>query len=505
LTVDPVLQIRSIGKRFPGVVALDQVDFAVARGEIVALVGENGAGKSTLMKILAGVYRPDAGDIRIDGVAVIIDGPSGADRLGVAVIHQELEMIDTLDVAGNIFLGREPHRAGPLRLLDRARMEQEARQHLSRIGASIAPRTIVGQLSTAQQQFVAIARALSVEARILILDEPTASLGADDAERLFGVLKQLQARGTAIVYISHRLAEVEAIADRVVVLRDGRNAGTLARSEIRRDRLVHLMVGRALESEYASRRQAPVAPPDQSRTPRLQIDRVRTARHPDVEVSLTVHRGEVLGIAGLIGAGRSELAEAVCGIASRLSGRVLLDGAPLAIATPGDAIHHGICLVPEDRRGRGVIGAMSVRENLTLPNLSTYTRLGLVNRRAESSAAREIVSNLTVKAPSIEAAVGTLSGGNQQKVVLGKWLALEPRAIVFDEPTQGVDVGAKAEIHRLIRRLADDGAAVVLISSDLEEIVAECDRVAVMHDGRVTGVLDRLDCTPQAIMQLAVA
>ena len=502
--MDPVLQMHAIGKRFPGVVALDQVDFAVERGEIVALVGENGAGKSTLMKILAGIHQPDAGDIRIDGAPVIIDGPSGADRLGVAVIHQELEMIDTLDVAGNIFLGREPHRAGPLRLLDRARMEQQAAQHLSRIGAAIAPRTIVGRLPTAQQQFVAIARALSVDARILILDEPTASLGADDAERLFGVLKQLRARGTAIVYISHRLAEVEAIADRVVVLRDGRNAGTLARGEIRRDRLVHLMVGRALESEYASRRQAPVAP-DESRTPRLQIDRVRTARHPDVEVSLTVHRGEVLGLAGLIGAGRSELAEAVCGIASRLSGRVLLDGAPLTIATPRDAIRHGICLVPEDRRGRGVIAAMTVRENLTLPNLSAFTRLGLVNLRAESSASREIVNNLTVKTPSIEAAVGTLSGGNQQKVVLGKWLALGPRAIVFDEPTQGVDVGAKAEIHRLIRRLADEGAAVVLISSDLEEIVAECDRVAVMHEGRVTGVLDRPDCTPQSIMQLAVA
>ena len=496
--------MQSIGKRFPGVVALDQVDFAVEGGEIVALVGENGAGKSTLMKILAGIHRPDAGDIRIGGAPVIIDGPSGADRLGVAVIHQELEMIDTLDVAGNIFLGREPHRAGALRLLDRARMEQQAAQHLSRIGAAIAPRTIVGRLSTAQQQFVAIARALSVDARILILDEPTASLGADDAERLFGVLKQLRARGTAIVYISHRLAEVEAIADRVVVLRDGRNAGTLVRGEIRRDRLVHLMVGRALGSEYASRRQAP-APADQSRTPRLQIDRVRTARHPAADVSLSVHRGEVLGIAGLIGAGRSELAEAVCGIRPRLSGRVLLDGEALAIATPGDAIRHGICLVPEDRRGRGVVGAMSVRENLTLPNLSAFTRLGLVNRHAESAAAREIVSNLTVKAPSIEAAVGTLSGGNQQKVVLGKWLALRPRAIVFDEPTQGVDVGAKAEIHRLIRRLADEGAAVVLISSDLEEIVAECDRVAVMHDGRVTGVLDRVDCTPQSIMQLAVA
>ena len=240
------------------------------------------------------------------------------------------------------------------------------------------------------------------------------------------------------------------------------------------------------------------------RTARLQIDRVRTARYPDVEASLTVYRGEVLGIAGLIGAGRSELAEAVCGIRARLSGRVLVDGVPLTIATPRDAIRHGICLVPEDRRGRGVIGAMSVRDNITLPNLAAFARLGLVNRRAEA-AAQDAATALTVKAPSIEAPVATLSGANQQKVVLGRWLALAPRVIVFDEPTQGIDVGAKAEIHRLIRRLADEGAAVVLISSDLEEIVAESDRVGVMHDGRVTGVLDREHCTPRSIMQLAVA
>ena len=496
--------MRAIAKHFPGVVALDQVNFEIARGEIVALVGENGAGKSTLMKIVAGVHRPDSGEIRLDGAAVTIDGPGGATRFGIAVIYQELEMIDTLDVAGNIFLGREPRRAGPLRLLDRGRMEQLATQLLSRIGAAIAPRTSVSRLSTAQQQLVAIARALSVDARILILDEPTASLGSDDAERLFGVLHELRARGTAIVYISHRLAEIETIADRAVVLRDGRNAGTLMRSEIRRDRLVQLMVGRTLESEYASRRAAP-APASEPRRPRLQIERVRTARYPRVEASLTVYRGEVLGIAGLIGAGRSELAEAVCGIGRRLSGRVLLDDVPLTIATPRDAIRNGICLVPEDRRGRGVIGAMSVRENITLPNLAAFARLGLVNRRAEAAAAREIAANLTVKATSIDVAVDTLSGGNQQKVVLGRWLAMGPRAILFDEPTQGVDVGAKADIHRLIRRLADEGAAVVLISSDLEEIVAECDRVAVMHNGRVTGVLDRPHCTPQSIMQLAVA
>jgi len=496
--------MRAIAKRFPGVVALDQVDFEIARGEIVALVGENGAGKSTLMKILGGIHRPDGGEIRIEGVSATIDDPAAATRLGIAVIHQELETIDTLDVAGNIFLGREPYRAGPLRLLDRRRMEQQAAQHLSRIGTAIAPRTIAGRLSTAQQRLVSIARALSVDARILILDEPTASLGADEAERLFAVLKELRADGTAIVYISHRLAEIEAMADRAVVLRDGRNAGMLARAEIRRDRLVQLMVGRTLESEYASRLAASRTPAVE-RTPRLEIDRVRTSRYPAVDASLTVYRGEVLGVAGLIGAGRSELAEAVCGIGPRLAGRVLLDGVPLAIAAPRDAIRKGICLVPEDRRGRGVIAAMSVRENITLPNLPAFSRLSLISRRAESTAAQLIATKLSVKTPSLETPVGTLSGGNQQKVVLARWLALGPRVILFDEPTQGVDVGAKAEIHRLIRQLADEGTAVVLISSDLEEIVAECDRVAVMHDGRVTGVLERSNCTPHAIMQLAVA
>ena len=504
MTTIPFLQARAIGKRFPGVVALDQVDLEVARGELVALVGENGAGKSTLMKILAGIHVPDQGEIRIDGTPVFIHGPTDATRRGIAVIHQELEMIDTLDVAGNIFLGREPRR-GPLRLLDQRRMQQQAAQHLSRIGATIEPHTVAGRLSRAQQQLVAIARALSVDARLLILDEPTASLGSNEVERLFGILNELRRSGTAIIYISHRLAEIEAIADRAVVLRDGRNAGVLVRGEIRRDRLVHLMVGRALESEYASRDRVSPGPDSEPRTLRLQIDRVRTSRYPNVEASLAVYRGEVLGIAGLIGAGRSELAEAVCAIEPRLSGRVVLDGVPLTIATPRDAIRQGLCLVPEDRRGRGVIAAMSVRENITLPNLSAFARFGLVNRRAESKAAREIATNLTVKASSIESPVGALSGGNQQKVVLGRWLALAPRAIIFDEPTQGVDVGAKAEIHRLIRRLADEGAAVLLISSDIEEIVAECDRVAVMHEGRITGVLERSDCTPHTIMQLAVA
>ena len=492
--------MSAISKRFPGVVALDSVDFDVAAGEIVGLVGENGAGKSTLMKILAGIHRADEGDIFLEGASVVMHGPAHAARLGIAIIHQELEVIDTLDVAGNVFLGREPHRAGPLRLLDRPRMEAETMRQLARIDADIPPRTVLRRLSTAQQQLVAITRALSMNARLLVLDEPTCSLGSSEADRLFRVLQDLRSTGTAIVYISHRLREIEALADRAVVLRDGRNAGMLHRGELTRDRLVQLMVGRAIEGGRNLE-----APEPRNLESGLHIDRVRTGRYPGLEVSLTIHRGEVLGLAGLIGAGRTELAEAICGVGTRVSGRVLLHGHPVSPNSPRDAIRAGLCLVPEDRRQHGVIGAMSVRENITLPAIDSYARFGLVKRSAEARAADAIATNLSVKTSSIEAAAATLSGGNQQKVVLGKWLALRPRAIIFDEPTQGVDVGAKAEIHRLIRELANEGTAVVMISSDMDEIVAESDRVAVMHEGRITGILDRASCTPEAVMQLAIA
>jgi ribose transport system ATP-binding protein len=494
--------MSAIAKRFPGVVALDGVDFHVAAGEIVGLVGENGAGKSTLMKILSGIHRADSGDIAVDGEPVAMHGPADAARLGIAIIHQELEVVETLDVAGNVFLGREPYWAGALHLLDRSRMEADTARHLARIGATMSPRAVVGGLSTAQQQFVAIARALSIDARLLVLDEPTASLGSAETERLHAVLYELRSAGTAIVYISHRLREIEALADRAVVLRDGRNAGVLQRGEISRDRLVQLMVGRTIESRPTT---PSVAAGTAVQTARLQVERMRTWRYPEVEVSLTVNRGEVLGVAGLIGAGRSELGEAICGVGDRVSGRIVLDGQPLAIDSPCDAIRAGICLVPEDRRGHGIIAPMSVRENVTLPTLDSYARLGLISRSAEDNAARDIITILAVKTTSVDAAAATLSGGNQQKVVLGKWLALRPRVIIFDEPTQGVDVGAKAEIHRLMRTLAEGGAAVVMISSDMDEILAASDRVAVMHEGRITGILDRAACTAESIMRLAVA
>ena len=492
--------MSGISKRFPGVTALADVDFDVRRGEVVALVGENSAGKSTLMRVLAGIHRADAGTIHLEGAPVSIDSPARAAALGIVVIHQVLELVDTFDVAGNMFLGREVRR-GPLRLLDRAQMEADAGRQLARVGLALSPRTPLRRLPPGQRQLVAIARALSMHARLLVLDEPTSSLGAAEAERLFALLHDLRSGGVGIVYISHRLHEVERLADRAVVLRDGRLAGSLPRTEISHDRLVHLMVGRAVDRSPA----ATTAAVGRSDASGLQVAGVRTRRFPGAEVSLTVRRGEVLGVAGLVGAGRTELAETICGISPPRAGRLSLDGRLLTIASPRDAIRQGICLVPEDRRRHGVIDASSVRENITLPALASHARAGLVRRKAEARAARDTADLLRVKAASIETRVATLSGGNQQKVVLGKWMALRPQVIVFDEPTQGVDVGAKAEIHEMIRRLADAGAAVMLISSDLEEIVAHSDRVAVMHDGRITGLLDRAACSPQAIMALAIA
>jgi ribose transport system ATP-binding protein len=494
----PLLQMQGISKRFPGVVALDRVAFEADAGNIVALVGENGAGKSTLMKILAGLHRPDAGEIRIGDRVVSMDGPVDAARLGIAVIHQELEVIDNLDVAGNVFLGREPTRGGPLRLVDRRRLYADTQRYLDRLGLDVSPQTQASRLSTAQQQMVAIARALSMNARILIMDEPTSSLTLDDTERLFRVLHDLRASGTTIVYISHRLSEIETLADRVVVLRDGKNAGELARAEIERTRMVRLMVGRNIAADAAGRRAA-------DGEVCLRVEGLRTARYPAVEVSFEVRRGEVLGIAGLIGAGRTELAEALVGVARRVAGRIVLDGRKLTIASPRDALGHGICLIPEDRRRYGLITTLGIRDNIVLPMLPRYARLGLIARSREATAARASASRLQVKAPSIETRVDTLSGGNQQKVVLAKWLTLDPRVIVFDEPTRGIDVGAKAEIYRLMRELAESGTAIVMISSDMEEILANSDRVAVMHEGRVTGVLDRDACTPESIMRLAVA
>ena len=492
-----MIELAGITKRFPGITALDSVCFSAAKGEVVALVGENGAGKSTLMKIIAGIHLPDAGTIHLDGEPIMLSTPRDARERGIGTIHQELATVDTLDVAANVFLGREPTWAGPLRLVDRKRIHSDAQNVVERVGLSVPTNTPLRSLSTAQKQLVEIARALSQNARLLIMDEPTSSLTLSETERLMRVVADLRSSGVGVVYISHRLTEVERLADRVVVLRDGRNAGELHRGQITRDRMVQLMVGRDLTA-------LPEESGSGSRPVCIEFRNIRTRRYPDHSLSFSVRAGEIVGLAGLIGAGRSEFARALFGIDPH-EGDILLDGRVVKIGSPREAIRRGVYLVPEDRRSAGLLTGTSVRENITLPDLSRFSSAGWIRRRDESVAAESSRSKFKIKTPSIETRVGTLSGGNQQKTVLAKWLSLKPRFVIFDEPTRGIDIGAKAEIYSLMRRLAAMGVAILMISSDMEEILGNSDRVAVMHEGRLTGILDRPECTEAAIMHLAVA
>ena len=493
----PVLEMQGIGKRFPGVVALDDVSLEVFPGEIVGLAGENGAGKSTLMKILGGVYQPDAGQLRIDGQEVTIRSVSDAISRGIGFIHQELNVLDNLTVAENVFLGREPVWAGPLKLVDRSRIRTDTETCLKRLGLNIPSHTPLRSLSIAHQQMVEIAKALSLDARILIMDEPTSSLTLTETARLLEVVKDLRTQGVSIIYISHRLAEFDHLADRVVVLRDGRNAGLLNREEITHDRIVRLMVGRDLDHYYvhAAVEKKPAC---------LEVRDLRTRRYPQHTVSFDVRHGEILGLGGLVGAGRSEVAQAVFGVDPAIEGAVALDGEPVKIHSAHEAIRRGIYLVPEDRRETGLIVEMVVRENVTLAGLSRCASAGLINHEMERKTAAEMCTKLNVKTPSIEVQVANLSGGNQQKVVLAKWLSLNPKVLIFDEPTRGIDVGAKAEIYQLMRGLAESGVAILMISSDMEEILGQSDRIAVMHEGAITGILERDECSEEAIMKLAV-
>jgi ribose transport system ATP-binding protein len=495
MSAPPLLQMTGISKRFPGVVALNGVSLEVAAGEVVALVGENGAGKSTLMKILGGVHQPDEGEIRLDGQPVSIRSVHDAIAHGIAFIHQELNVLDNLDVAANVFLGREPR--GPLGLVDRRKIFADTEPFLRRLGLDISPRTRLDRLPLAHQQMVEIAKALSLKARVLIMDEPTSSLTLSETKRLLELIGELSAQGVSIIYISHRLSEIDECADRLVVLRDGRNAGELSSEEATHDRLVNLMVGREIKSFHVKS--------DAPRTPgHLRVRNVVSPLYPRKSVSFDASRGEIFGFAGLVGAGRSEMAKALVGLDPSPGKQVTLGGQELHIARPRDAIAHGIYLVPENRRTEGLIVEMSVRENMSLPSLNALSWAGLIQRRREDELADRQIRALGVKTPRADARVLNLSGGNQQKIVLGKWLAMDPKVMILDEPTRGIDVGAKAEIYRLMRELADRGTVILMISSDMEEILNVSDRVAVMHEGRITGVLDRPDCSEQNIMQLAV-
>ena len=486
----PLVRMRDIHKAFGPVKVLEGVAFELLPGEVHALMGENGAGKSTLMKILTGIYAPDSGSIEVDGQPVSITSPADAEKHGIAIIHQELNLIPSLSVADNLFLGRELHRFG---LLDRKSMAIRAKEWLARVGMErLDPGTLVERLSVGQQQMVEIARALGQKARVLIMDEPTAALTERETNTLFALIRELRAQGTGIVYVSHRMEEIFAICDRISVLRDGQFVGTRPIPGLAFDEVVKMMVGRTLDARYPQR------------TPNIGSIRL-TAEHIGGgivhDVSFELHAGEVLGVAGLMGAGRTELARLLFGLDKLEAGRVTLDGKVVTPKTPSEAIHAGFGFVTEDRKAQGLVLDMSLRENVSLPRVPA--RAGLVDRPAEKKQTRGLIDALKIRTRDMELDVRALSGGNQQKVVLAKWLALKPRVLILDEPTRGVDVGGKAEIYHIINQLAEQGVAILMISSELPEVLAMSDRILVMHEGHATALLDAHGATQEAVMTAA--
>jgi ribose transport system ATP-binding protein len=482
-TATPTLEMRGISKTFPGVKALNGVQLKAWGGEVLALMGENGAGKSTLMKILSGAYQADpGGEILIDGRPVQIADPIAAKALGIAIIYQELALAPNLTVAENIYLGVEPSRRG---MVDRKAMEDGCRPVLERLGAPFGPRTVVGGLSIAEQQLVEIARALHAKSKILVLDEPTTALSSRETERLFALIRQLRADGIALIYISHRMAEVYELSDRVSVLRDGGYVGTLVREEISAEALVKMMVGRDLSTFYTKHHD-----PEGGRRGDivLQVRELTDGGRRVKPCSFWLHRGEVLGIAGLVGSGRTELARLIYGADPRAGGEVLLSGQPLAPRTPKDSLDAGLAYLTEDRKRLGLFLDMSCGENINVGVVDRDARKGgVLNLASAKRRADAAFKALRVRAASPLVTVGSLSGGNQQKVLLSRWLETDPKVLILDEPTRGVDIGAKSEIYRIIDELAQRGIGVIVISSEMPEVIGTCDRVLVMREGRIEG------------------
>lgn len=495
---DMILYMESICKAFPGVQALTNVDFEAAAGEVVALVGENGAGKSTLMKILCGAYRRDAGRIFLHSRETEIESPHHAQRLGIAIIYQEFNLTPNQSAAANIFIAREPRQRGLGRFfnfVDRRRMEREAQKHLDRVGARVPATALIRDLSVAQQQMVEVAKALAVDSRIIIMDEPTSALGEDEVETLFGIINALKEQGIAIIFITHRLEEVFRIADRVVVLRDGQRVGSMTVSEAMPEEVIRLMVGRGLTDMF-HKEKAEIGEP-------LMRVQGLTRRGVVEDVSFTLRRGEILGFAGLVGAGRTDTARLIFGVDRKDAGEIWIEGKQVYIKSPVDAVEAGIGLVPEDRSTQGLILKLPVQENVVLPSLDDYARAGWVNQRSLRNTAQSYVDKLNIRTPHLRQKALFLSGGNQQKVVLAKWLALHPKVLIMDEPTRGIDVGAKAEVHALMSQLAQAGIGIIMISSELPEIMGMSDRVLVMHEGRVAAILDKDEASQEKIMAYA--
>lgn len=486
------LSARAISKRFPAVLALDQVDLDVHAGEVVALIGENGAGKSTLMKILAGIDKPNQGTLELDGNTIELRGVRDALSMGIALIHQELCLAENLDVGGNLFLGREPRRYG---FIDRSQIIKESKALLEKVGLEVDPETPCEELSIGQRQLVEIARALAQSARFLILDEPTSSLTLAETERLLDLIRDLRRNGTGIVYISHRLSEVSAVADRVVVLRDGCHAGELEKSEFSHEAMVARMVGREV-SIPEGRSHVSIG------STVLQVSDLRlTSTSPPLGFSL--REGQIVGLAGLVGSGRTELLEMLFGVRPRISGTVHIDGKTLVSGNPRQSVRAGVGLVPEERGVQGLVLDSSTGENLALPSWRQWSRIGFPQQKRARSEIVDVITRFDIRPPDRNHSTRHLSGGNQQKVALGKWLPLQPRVLLLDEPTRGVDVAARWEIHRRLRALAASGMSILFSSSELEEILTLSDQVWVLHERQFAGTLEHEELSEEEIMRLA--
>ncbi len=488
------LQMKSITKRFPGVLALDQVDFEINRGEVVALIGENGAGKSTLMKILSGALEKDAGEIIIDGKPADIDDPLSAFKQGISTIYQELNVLPNLNVAENIFLGKEPKLKG---MVDKKLMHHEAKKLLTSVGLDIDTNTIAGNLSTAQKQMIEVAKALSFDAQLIVMDEPTSSLTETETDTLLQIIRALKRQNVAIIFITHRLKEIFEIADKVAIMRDGEMVTTLDAAKTTQDEVIKHMVGREVDDIFA-KQEAKIGEVV------LEVTDLSTEGFLK-DISFSVRKGEILGIAGLIGAGRSEVMRAVFGVDKKLTGEIKINGKPVKINSTGDALKNKIGFLPEDRKEQALVLGMSVRENITLACLDTLAKLRFINKKKERSISEEYTNKLQIKTPSQEQLVKNLSGGNQQKVVIGKWMATTPEILILDEPTRGIDVGSKKEIHLLMSKLAKSGVAIIMISSELPEILGMSDRIVVMHEGRIKGELLREEASQESIMKMAIS
>ena len=491
----PLLQMTGIFKAFDGVTVLKDVNFTLLQGEVVGLLGENGAGKSTLMKILSGIYTLDQGKLLLNGIEQKFQSIRDAMKLGIVLIHQELNLLDNLDVASNIFLGREPiKRFG---LVDKQKLYARAEEVLQRLRLKISPTKLVGDLSIAEQQMIEIAKALSQDARILIMDEPTSSLSLTETKILFELIRDLKKNDVSIIYISHRLNEVYEIADRAVILKDGCNSGDLQKNEINHDNVVKLMVGRGVEN--ASYTRSFVV---------KQYDFIAsglcTKKYPDRTLSFKIGRGEIVGFAGLIGAGRTELVNSIFGITPLIRGEITLNNSRIFVKEPSDAIRYGIFLVPEDRRKQGIITEMNVIDNVTLTRLGSYSNYGYILSKITEEVTETQSNKLNIKFASRKSLVKHLSGGNQQKIAIAKWLTMVPNLIIFDEPTRGVDVGAKSEIYKIMRQIADANAMVLVVSSDMEEIINVSDRIIVMHEGEIAGELTKSEFDEEKIIRLSV-